>query len=312
MKHDQQSAGAAARPAPAPTARPLWLLAAPVVFCCLWSGGYVVAKIGIRYSEPLTLLVLRYACAVAVMAPLWLVLRPPLPRTRGEWMHLAIVGLFIQTGYFGFCYLAFRAGVTAAVVALVMSLQPILVAMLAPGLAAERVGWRRWSGLMLGLAGTAAVILARSTIEPPPAWGLVFAALGLAGMTCGTLWEKRFGVTHHPVTANLVGFAAGFAGILPFALALESQEVEWTWQFAGALAYLVLGNSLIATSLLLAMIRAGEVSRVSALMFLVPPIAAAMAWLLLGEVMPPLAWAGMAAAGLGVLIAMRGARGDDA
>jgi drug/metabolite transporter (DMT)-like permease len=305
MRYEKRPAGASVTPAPARAARPLWLLAAPVIFCCLWSGGYVVAKVGIRYSEPLTLLMLRYACAVAVMAPLWLLLRPPLPRTPGQWGHLAIVGLFIQTGYFGFSYLAFRADVAAGVVALVMSLQPILVAMLAPGLASERVGWRRWSGLLLGLAGTAAVILARSEIEQPPAWGLVFAALGLAAMIAGTLWEKRFGVAHHPVTANLVGFTAGFAGILPFALALESQHVDWTWEFAGALAYLVLANSLIATSLLLAMIRVGEVSRVSALMFLVPPIAAAMAWVLLGEVMPPLAWAGMAVAGIGVLIATR-------
>jgi drug/metabolite transporter (DMT)-like permease len=291
----------------APTARrrPLWLLAAPVVFCCLWSGGYVVAKIGILYAEPLTLLVLRYACAIGVMLPLFVLLRPPLPRRAAEWWHLAVVGLFIQTVYFGMSYLAFRAGVAAGVVALVMSLQPILVAMLAPGVAAERIGWRRWSGLALGLLGTGAVILARSTVEPPPALGLVFAALGLGGMIAGTLWEKRFGLAHHPVTANLVGFAAGLLGILPFALLMESQRVEWTWAFAGALAYLVVANSLIATSLLLAMIRAGEVARVSALMFLVPPIAAAMGWALLGELMPPMAWAGMAVAGLGVLIATR-------
>lgn len=294
--------GAGTRPA---RRGPLWLLAAPVLFCCLWSGGYVVAKVGLLYAEPLTLLVLRYACAIGVMVPLFALLRPPLPRRRADWAHLAIVGLFIQTLYFGMSYLAFRAGVAAGVVALVMSLQPILVAMLAPGIAAERIGWRRWSGLALGLAGTAAVILARSTIEPPPALGLGFAVLGLGGMIAGTLWEKRFGAPHHPVTANLVGFAAGLAGILPFALLLESQHVEWTLEFGAALGYLVIGNSLIATSLLLAMIRAGEVARVSALMFLVPPIAAAMAWALLGELMPPLAWAGMAVAGIGVLIATR-------
>jgi drug/metabolite transporter (DMT)-like permease len=285
--------------------RPLWLLAAPVAFCCLWSGGYVVAKVGILYAEPLTLLVIRYALAIAVMLPLFVLLRPPLPRRPAEWGHLAVVGLCIQSVYFGMSYLAFRAGVAAAVVALVMSLQPIIVAMLAPGVAAERIGWRRWSGLALGLLGTAAVILARATVEPPPAAGLVFAVLGLGGMIAGTLWEKRFGVTHHPVAANLIGFAAGLAGIAPFALLLETQAVEWTWAFAGALGYLVVGNSLIATSLLLAMIRAGEVARVSALMFLVPPIAAAMGWALLGEVMPPVAWAGMAVAGLGVLIATR-------
>ena len=69
------------------------------------------------------------------------------------------------------------------------------------------------------------------------------------------------------------------------------------------LAYLVVGNSLIATTVLLAMIRYGEVSRVSALMFLVPPFAGMLAWLILDEVMPPLAWAGMVLAGIGVLLA---------
>jgi drug/metabolite transporter (DMT)-like permease len=297
---------ASSRPGTRPAPRsPPWLLAAPVAFCCLWSGGYVVAKIGILYAEPLTLLVLRYALAIAVMLPLFVVLRPPLPRRRAEWAHLAVVGLFIHGVYFGMSYLAFGAGVAAGVMALVMSLQPILVALLAPGMAGERIGWRRWSGLGLGLLGTVGVILARSTIETPSALGLAFGALGLGGMIAGTLWEKRFGVSQHPVTANLVGFAAGLLAILPFALLLETQAVDWTWEFAGALGYLVIANSLIATSLLLAMIRAGEVARVSALMFLVPPIAAAMGWAGLGEAMPPLAWAGMAVAGLGVLIATR-------
>jgi drug/metabolite transporter (DMT)-like permease len=58
-------------------------------------------------------------------------------------------------------------------------------------------------------------------------------------------------------------------------------------------------------TLLLAMIRAGEVSRVSALLFLVPPLAAIFGWLLLGEIMPPVAWIGMALAGIGVIIATR-------
>jgi len=50
------------------------------------------------------------------------------------------------------------------------------------------------------------------------------------------------------------------------------------------------------------LIRAGEVSRVSALLFLVPPAASLLAWFVLGEAMPPLAWAGMVLAGAGVLM----------
>ena len=147
--------------------------------------------------------------------------------------------------------------------------------------------------------------MARSEIEAPSLFGLACALLGLLGITAGTLWEKRFGLSHHPVTANLVGYAAGLVGILPFMFLLETMQVNWTWEFTAALAYLVIGNSVIAVGLLLAMIRAGDVSRVSALFFLVPPFAALLAWFLLGEVMPPYAWAGMAVAAIGVLVATR-------
>ena len=72
-----------------------------------------------------------------------------------------------------------------------------------------------------------------------------------------------------------------------------------------ALAYLVIGNSLIAVTLLLAMIRHGEAARVSALLFMVPPMAALIAWGLIGEAMPPAAWAGMGVAAAGVALATR-------
>jgi len=81
--------------------------------------------------------------------------------------------------------------------------------------------------------------------------------------------------------------------------------VQWTVDFAVALAWFVVCNSLIAVSLLLYMIQKGEAARVSALFFLVPPTAALQSWLMLGETMPLLAWPGMALAGLGVVLATR-------
>ena len=125
----------------------------------------------------------------------------------------------------------------------------------------------RWLGLLLGLAGAATVILARSTIAAESVFGIFCAIAGLGGITAGTLWEKRFGTTLHPVVANLIQFAAGLAATLPFALMLETLTIDWTWDFIAALAYLVIANSIIAMSLLIAMLRAGEVSRVSALLF---------------------------------------------
>ena len=292
-----------------PLQKPLWLTLAPALFLCLWSGGYVVAKVGILYAEPMTLLALRYFLVIAIMAALFVFLRPPLPQSPAEWGHLAMVGFLIQSVYFGMCYLAFEAGIAAGTVALLMSLQPVLVGLAAPGWTGEKIGWRRWTGLVLGLAGAVIVILVRSEIATPSTLGLVCAALGLIGITSGSLWEKRFGLSHHPVTANLVGFAAGLVGIVPFMLWRETMQINWTVEFTIALAYLVIGNSVIATGLLLAMIRAGDVSRVSALFFLVPPLAALLGWLVLGEIMPALAWAGMALAALGVFLATHSSAG---
>ncbi len=282
-----------------------WLAFAPVIFLGLWSGGYATAKLGLQYAEPLTFLAIRFASVVAIMAVLFLVLRPPLPKQRSEWMHLAIVGFLLQSVYFGLSYLGFAAGVAAGTLALIMSLQPVLVGLIAPSWTGEKITWQRYSGLALGLIGVAVVITSRSSVEPPSVFGFVCAFFALCGITVGSLWEKRHGVSHHPVVANLVGYSVGLLGILPLVFLFETRNVVWTGEFVAALAYLVIGNSVIAVGLLLAMIRAGEVSRVSALLYLVPPIAALIAWALLGEVMPVLAWVGMAVAAVGVFIATR-------
>jgi drug/metabolite transporter (DMT)-like permease len=293
----------------APTAtagrRPFWLIAAPAIFLVLWSGGFSVAKVGVRYAEPLTFLALRYGVVLAILVPLFFAVRPPLPRRGSEWAHVAIVGFLIQAVYFGLCYIAFKSGASAGTVAIIVCLQPILVGLIAPHFARERVSRFRWFGLVLGLAGAATVILTRSTIEAETVLGVACAAGALLGMTAGTLWEKRFGAQMHPIVSNSIQYAVGLAATLPVAFATETMQIEWNGEFFAALAYLVIGNSIIAMTLLLVMIRLGEVSRVSSLFYLVPPVTALIAWPLLGEAMPPLAWVGMAIAAVGVAMASR-------
>ncbi|HEF5787770.1 multidrug DMT transporter permease [Burkholderia multivorans] len=285
--------------------KPGWLRAAPALFLLLWSSGFVFLKLGLRDADPLTFLALRYACVVALLAGPFLWLRPALPRTRRAWLNLVVVGLLLQAGYFSFTYLSLKLGMSAGAVALVTSQQPILVGLLAPALAGERVGALRWVGLALGAAGAVLVILARGSVAIASPWALAFALLALACITGGTLWEKRFGTDVHPVSANLVQYAVGLAVSAPLAFALEPMHVHWSAGLAGSLAYLVICNSLIAISLLLAMVRHGEASRVSALFFLIPPATALIALAVLGETIGALAWPGMALAAAGLYLVMR-------
>ena len=84
---------------------------------------------------------------------------------------MAIVGFLIQVVYFVACYVAFKSGVSAGGVAIIVCLQPILVALIAPRMVGERVSRWGWIGLALGLVGAAMVIAAAGRLRPKTASG---------------------------------------------------------------------------------------------------------------------------------------------
>lgn len=289
-----------------------WRVGAPVVFLLLWSSGFVFLKLGLAYADPLTFLALRYAAVVAILLlvcawrrPRWRIGLPLLA-------HLVVTGLFVQAGYFVFTYLSMTYGLSAGAVALVTSQQPILIGLLAPLVAHERVSRRQWLGLVLGVCGAAMVILARSEVAVASAAGLGCAVFALLCMTGGTLWQKRGDHSPDLLVANLVQYMTGLAVALPLAFFLEPMHVQWTPGLLVSLTYLVLGNSLLAISLLLAMVRRGEASRVSSLFFLVPPATALIAFGVLGETLSAVALVGMIVAAAGVCLVMRRPSGRQA
>src|SRR6185436_13543045 len=129
----------------------LWRYVVPTTFVLLWSAGYTFAKMGLAHAGIASLLALRYALVVVVLLPMYVLLRPPLPRRVREWAHIAVVGFFIQVVFFGFTWSALTLGVSAGTAGLIFSLQPIVVGLLAPRLTRERVGGRHWIGLAFGL-----------------------------------------------------------------------------------------------------------------------------------------------------------------
>lgn len=280
---------------------------APLIFLLLWSSGFGVAKAGLRHAEPLTFLSLRYGIIVLLFLPIFLILRPRLPATRKAWLHIAVVGFLIQSVYFGLAWIGLGLGVSAGVAAVISSTQPLLVALMAPRIAKERVGALRWVGLLLGAAGAVIVIAASASFSTDLDIGILCCAVATLGMAGGTLYQKRFVTEAHPVVVNLVHYAVGFVTIAPLALGFDSMKIDWTPDFILSLGWIVAANSVLAISLLLFMINRSEASRISALFFLVPPMAALFGWLLLGETLTLTACAGMAIAVAGVWLVSRSA-----
>ena len=89
------------------------------------------------------------------------------------------------------------------------------------------------------------------------------------------------------------------------ALALEEGRVEWTGEFIFAMSWLVIVLSFGAVSLLMLIIRHGDVSRIASLFYLVPPVTAVLAYLMFGEQLNAIQIAGMVVATVGVALVNR-------
>lgn len=287
-----------------PSRQVFWRMA-PFVFVIFWAGGFAFAKLGLAHVEPMTMLALRYAFAVLALLPLVLLRRPRWPIGIRHWGAVAATGFLIQCVYFGLAYLAMKRGMNAGTTAIIMALQPALVAALAPLAGGRRGGGRLWLGLGLGFAGVVLAVAFGGSLGPSP-WGAVLLALGaLLGITAATLFEKWHGMATDPVAGGIVQYVVGLAVLLPVAAATESMVVDWHPELIVSLAYLVVANSLISIGLYIALIQRGDATRISSLMYLVPPLAMVVASVLLGEPLGLNAIAGLALSAAGVYIVSR-------
>ena len=277
----------------------------PWVFVGIWSTGFVVARFGMPHAPPMTFLAWRFALSVALFA-VWIgVSGARWPRGRDQWLHLAVVGVLLHSSYLGGVWAAVKGGMSAGTAALIVGLQPLLTALWLSGRGdAQRANRRQWIGLALGLAGLVLVVWRKLGLGEASPATLGMAVAALLGITAGTLWQKRFVQPCDVRTANTVQLAAAFVVTAPLAL-LESEAMRWNAQSAGAMAWSVGVLTLGGSSLLVLLIQRGAATRVTSLMYLVPPCTAVLAWLLFGEVLTPLVLAGMAITAVGVWMVVR-------
>lgn len=278
---------------------------APGLFVLLWSTGFVGARLGLPDAEPLSFLLLRFVCVIALLLSAALVLRRPWPHRPVQWLHIAIAGVLLHAGYLSGVFLSVRSGMAIGVVALVVGIQPLLTALLGASMVSERVSRRQWVGLLLGFAGVALVVSDKVGLAGMNGVGLAAAVMALLSITLGTLYQKRYCAELDLWSGSVIQFVAAALVLLPFAIGFETMQIRWSGSFLFALAWLIFVLSIGAISLLHLLIRNGAATRVSALFYLTPPTTAMLGYVLFGEALGGYALAGMAVAALGVAVAIR-------
>ncbi len=289
--------------------RSLAIASAPAIFVFLWSTGFIGAKYGLPYAEPFTLLALRLFIASAL---LWLIVA--LTRVDGlsgrvHWGRSAVTGVLLHTGYLGGVFWAIDQGLPSGVSAVIVSLQPVVVAALANRFLGERLSWLQWLGLVLGVVGVVLVLapglLTSGAAGDFPIEGIAACLVALAAGTAGTIHQKRHGDGIPLVSGTAVQYLAAAALLTVLSVGFETQTIDWTLEFILAMVWLVVALSLGAILLLLFLLKRGSASGVSSLFYLVPPATAIEAYLFFGEELAPVSIVGVGVTALGVALALR-------
>ncbi|MBL3825825.1 MULTISPECIES: DMT family transporter [unclassified Marinobacter] len=277
----------------------------PALFVWLWSTGFIGAKYGLPFAEPFTLLLIRMLLTLVLLAGLAWIMKTRWPGWRGAG-HLAVTGMLVHGCYLGGVYYAIQDGMASGIVSLIVGLQPLVTAAAAVVFLKESVTGRQWVGLALGLVGVALVLLEKFGVNGSDSmyspWSLLWAVFALAGISIGTVYQKRYGTNADLVAGSLIQFSAAAALFAVGAFALETREVEWSLQLQLSMAWLVVGLSIGAVLLLMWLIRQGAASQVASLFYLVPPVTALEAFLLFDERLGALAMTGGLIAIVGVAL----------
>jgi len=271
-------------------------------FVSVWGSGYLATKVGLQYAPPFTFLSLRYLFGLACLAPALLLLRPKWPHSPALLGHVIVAGLLMHAVQLGGSHYAQYFGVSAGIVALIFCTQPLLTALIASRWLQEVLVPRQWAGVAIGLGGVALVVWHKIDVHALTLGSLLALAVGVAGITAGTLYQRVFCPRVDLNAAAFVQFAASLVVLAPLAWGVEGAKIVWAWQLFAAIGFLVVFASIFAVNVLHTLMRHGQATKVTSLLYLPPIFAVALEFLMFDVVPSALSAFGIAVTCLGVAL----------
>ena len=285
---------------------------APVIFVLLWSTGFIGAKYILPYAEPFVFLTIRYFFATLILVLIAKAMGESLRITWPQVKQSMLVSVFLHVIYIGGVFYAVFIEIPAGITAVIVSLQPILVSVLAIPLLGEKLSYRQVFGLLLGFIGIL-FLLSPKLLEGDlstgfSTLGIICCVIALLGTTIGYLLQKKGGADIPFLAGTAVQFATSTVIFAIASLIFEPLKVDITLEFVLALSWIVLALSIGSIFLLFYLLRNDSASSVSSLYYLVPPLAAVQAYFFFDERIKGIGLVGMALAALGTLIVTRNSK----
>jgi drug/metabolite transporter (DMT)-like permease len=275
----------------------------------IWGVNYSVIKMALTELQPLAYNAVRFVFATATLAVL-VRLRGPVPRiSRPDLVKLVLLGILGNTIY-QILFIVGIAHTTAANASLIMSSCPMLVALMGTALGRDTLSLPAWAGVALAVGGLVLLLSSGSLsrLETANLSGDLLIMAAAATWATYTVLATGVMARTPPVLATLVTFLACTPPLVAIAMpSLRSQNwaavgvrgwfgVAFSGVFAIGIAYMLWNVGLAALG----------GARTAVYHNFTPVVAAAFAWLTLGERWTLPQFAGAVAVVTGIALTRRG------
>ncbi|MDT5017655.1 MAG: hypothetical protein QOD39_3815 [Mycobacterium sp.] len=243
--------------------------------------GYPIGALAVSAMSPMAVLVFRFGLAAAILTVWAMIARVTWPTGR-TLMHVLISGLLAQGLLFTCLYLALMHGAPAVLGAVIISMNPVVTAVLATAFLGEVLTWTRIGALVLGvlavLASCAGRLVAVGGVDP----AVLLILVSLFSVAAGGVYQQKFctGVDFR-ATAALQNAAC----IIPVVVLAVVMPVTVTdpLKAAGAVAAVVLLNAVLSMTLYVRGVNDYGAAAVAMLFAVIPAVAGVLSWVMLGQ-----------------------------
>ena len=276
----------------------------PLSFILFWSSAFVSGQFIVQSASPFASLTFRFFIVGICFLLFSFYFKEKIIVRTNLAIQACITGILFHGFYLGGVFFSYSIGLSATLSALIVGLQPILTNILSGPILKERVTFIQWLGIFLGFIGTVLVI-GNEIGKSIPILGVFSTIVALLGATTATIWQKK--ITSN-LTLSVNNFYQAFSAsifLLIISFVFEDSYINFDSRFIFSMGWQIIMVSFGAYAILMYLIKTGTASKTSNLFFLVPPVTAIMAWLILNEELFLIDIVGLFICAFGVYIATR-------
>ena len=276
----------------------------PLLFVLLWSSAFITGKVIVEDASPFAALTFRFGI-VTIGFFIYSIFKKEVILNKFKNIIESISsGILFHGLYLGGCFYAFNVGVPPSIVALIVTIQPILTNLLSGPIYKEEINFKQWIGIALGFSGSVFVLGLDMGSEFPKD-GIITCFVALSAITAGTLWQKKLSGNLSMSVSNGYQAMGGCIFNLILMIIFEKPFINFSLGFILGMSHQIFLVSFGAFTILMILIKEGTVGKTTSLFFLVPPTSAIMDYFFLDQYLSKIDILGFILATIGVYIATR-------